>query len=198
MNAEEFITCPICLDIAIDAVESNCCTVVYCLNCSQTSCCPTCRASPFIVKPNKVIRRMVSSLPVECVCGSKITRGDMESHEILCSETIHQCSYNCCTFSDKTTKFLAHIQENHQRDLISIFTGKLKTVPNNEPDSDSITITEKPKVKCLYDYNASSGEDLTFRKGDIIIIHQKDPNGWWEGELNGKIGWVPANYVQEI
>jgi len=38
---------------------------------------------------------------------------------------------------------------------------------------------------------------LTFREGDIIIIVQKDPGGWWEGELNGKRGWIPANYVKE-
>ena len=36
-----------------------------------------------------------------------------------------------------------------------------------------------------------------FREGDVISIVRKDPNGWWEGELNGKRGWVPENYVQE-
>jgi len=30
-----------------------------------------------------------------------------------------------------------------------------------------------------------------------MIIHKKDPGGWWEGELSGKRGWVPANYLEE-
>nr|2DRK_A Chain A, Myosin heavy chain IB [Acanthamoeba castellanii] len=54
------------------------------------------------------------------------------------------------------------------------------------------------QVKALYDYDAQTGDELTFKEGDTIIVHQKDPAGWWEGELNGKRGWVPANYVQDI
>merc|ERR1711862_342602 len=56
----------------------------------------------------------------------------------------------------------------------------------------------KPQAKALYDYDATTDDELTFREGDIITILQKDPAGWWEGELNGQKGWVPANYVQEI
>jgi hypothetical protein len=37
------------------------------------------------------------------------------------------------------------------------------------------------------------------REGDIILIIDKDdPSGWWKGELNGKIGFLPTNFVQEL
>jgi len=54
----------------------------------------------------------------------------------------------------------------------------------------------RPTVKALYDYEASSNDELTFHEGDMITIIQKDNGGWWEGELRGKRGWIPANYVQ--
>lgn len=56
----------------------------------------------------------------------------------------------------------------------------------------------KPQARALYDYDATTEDELTFREGDVITILQKDPAGWWEGELNGQKGWVPANYVQAI
>ena len=55
----------------------------------------------------------------------------------------------------------------------------------------------KPKAQALYDYDASTPDELTFREGDILTVLQKDPGGWWEAELNGQKGWIPANYVQE-
>jgi len=55
-----------------------------------------------------------------------------------------------------------------------------------------------PKAQAQYAYTGSTQDELTFNEGDIIIIHKKDPGGWWEGELNGKRGWIPANYVYEI
>jgi len=59
-------------------------------------------------------------------------------------------------------------------------------------------VPAKPQVRALYDYDAQTADELTFKEGDTIIIHQKDPGGWWEGELNGRRGWVPANYVQDL
>jgi myosin-1 len=57
----------------------------------------------------------------------------------------------------------------------------------------------QPQCRALFDYPGEGDPNqLPFRSGDIIIIHQKDPAGWWEGELNGRRGWIPANYVEEI
>lgn len=55
-----------------------------------------------------------------------------------------------------------------------------------------------PQAKALYDYTGQTDEELSFHEGDLLSIHQKDPGGWWEGELNGRKGWVPANYLQEL
>eukprot|EP01117_Protostelium_nocturnum_P004462 TRINITY_DN1606_c0_g4_i1.p1 TRINITY_DN1606_c0_g4~~TRINITY_DN1606_c0_g4_i1.p1 ORF type:complete len:445 (-),score=127.67 TRINITY_DN1606_c0_g4_i1:602-1936(-) len=49
----------------------------------------------------------------------------------------------------------------------------------------------------LYDFDATSSEEISIKEGDVIRIILKDPSGWWEAELNGKIGYVPSNYLEE-
>ena len=39
---------------------------------------------------------------------------------------------------------------------------------------------------------------LKFKKGDIITVTQKEDGGWWEGTLDGRTGWFPSNYVEEL
>lgn len=39
----------------------------------------------------------------------------------------------------------------------------------------------------MYDYPGGEGQ-LSFRRGDRILITAKDASGWWTGELNGVVG----------
>jgi len=57
--------------------------------------------------------------------------------------------------------------------------------------------TTKPSCTAMYDYDAQTADEISFKVGQKIFIVQKDAGGWWEGEVNGKRGWIPANYVQE-
>ncbi|KAI0670978.1 SH3 domain-containing protein [Trametes maxima] len=36
---------------------------------------------------------------------------------------------------------------------------------------------------------------LTFRAGQVIHVINRDASGWWDGELDGRRGWFPSNYV---
>lgn len=36
---------------------------------------------------------------------------------------------------------------------------------------------------------------LAFRAGQVIHVLNRDPSGWWDGELEGRRGWFPSNYV---
>lgn len=43
-------------------------------------------------------------------------------------------------------------------------------------------------VKAKHNYKGSAADgELSFSKGDIIRILNKDESGWWKGELNGKV-----------
>ncbi|RXG72824.1 Nostrin [Armadillidium vulgare] len=54
------------------------------------------------------------------------------------------------------------------------------------------------RCKALYDYEANLYDELSIRTGDIINIHEKQPDGWWIGEVEGNVGIFPATYVEEI
>lgn len=50
-------------------------------------------------------------------------------------------------------------------------------------------------------YEATSSEQLSLQRGQLVLIRKKTDSGWWEGELqargrNRQIGWFPATYVK--
>ncbi|KAL6080375.1 Mitochondrial distribution and morphology protein 12, variant 2 [Balamuthia mandrillaris] len=68
-------------------------------------------------------------------------------------------------------------------------------VENEEDFSDSDDEDEETKemrkdclkVQALFDFNARNGNELTFFRGDIIFVYEKDSSGWWKGELEADI-----------
>uniref|UniRef100_A0A8C6RHF7 Proto-oncogene vav n=1 Tax=Nannospalax galili TaxID=1026970 RepID=A0A8C6RHF7_NANGA len=53
-------------------------------------------------------------------------------------------------------------------------------------------------AKARYDFCARDRSELSLKEGDIIkILNKKGQQGWWRGEIYGRIGWFPANYVEE-
>lgn len=53
-------------------------------------------------------------------------------------------------------------------------------------------------VKARYNFKQNNEDELSFNKGDMILVTRQEEGGWWEGTLNGKTGWFPSNYVREI
>lgn len=51
-----------------------------------------------------------------------------------------------------------------------------------------------------YPYEACNDDELTLREGDLITLISKDgqDRGWWRGELHGRIGVFPDNFVTLI
>ncbi|CAA7259976.1 unnamed protein product [Cyclocybe aegerita] len=50
----------------------------------------------------------------------------------------------------------------------------------------------------LYDFNAVESGDLSFRKGDVIVVTKKSDSvdDWWTGKANGRQGIFPANFIE--
>ncbi|XP_074478793.1 SH3 domain-containing kinase-binding protein 1 isoform X1 [Sebastes fasciatus] len=49
-----------------------------------------------------------------------------------------------------------------------------------------------------FDYEAQQDDELNLTVGDIILNIRRDDGGWWEGELGGRRGLFPDNFVREI
>ncbi|XP_046879911.1 SH3 domain-containing kinase-binding protein 1 isoform X1 [Hypomesus transpacificus] len=49
-----------------------------------------------------------------------------------------------------------------------------------------------------FDYEAQQDDELSLTVGDIIVNVRRDDGGWWEGELDGRRGLFPDNFVREI
>ncbi|XP_028628524.1 SH3 domain-containing kinase-binding protein 1 isoform X3 [Grammomys surdaster] len=64
-------------------------------------------------------------------------------------------------------------------------------------EMDSRTKT-KDYCKVIFPYEAQNDDELTIKEGDIVTLINKDciDVGWWEGELNGRRGVFPDNFVK--
>lgn len=75
--------------------------------------------------------------------------------------------------------------------------------PNNTPHATPNATRGGGKksfgvVRARYDFSARDRSELSLREGDTIkILTKKGQSGWWKGEVYGRVGFFPANYVEE-
>jgi hypothetical protein len=63
------------------------------------------------------------------------------------------------------------------------------------PGAAASPALQNVRVRALYDYVARNGNELGFKKGQIIFLYTSDDDGWASGELHGATGWFPSSYV---
>ncbi|XP_077996782.1 uncharacterized protein LOC144450088 [Glandiceps talaboti] len=73
-----------------------------------------------------------------------------------------------------------------------------ETIPADHTSGDEKTELSPTKARVLYDYIAKEENEINVRAGDVIIIKELVNHGWWKGEINGKCGLLPSNYVDVI
>ncbi|XP_033741607.1 SH3 domain-containing kinase-binding protein 1-like isoform X3 [Pecten maximus] len=77
-------------------------------------------------------------------------------------------------------------------------------VRRKEEESKPNTVTKREKhverALVRYSYTADNDDELTLQEGEIITILDKELEdaGWWKGEVNGRVGVFPDNFVEDL
>lgn len=58
-----------------------------------------------------------------------------------------------------------------------------------------ITETVPGEAVAKFDYAGRSEKELSFHKGDVLQVAQHMSKDWWKGSLHGRMGLIPAGYV---
>lgn len=88
------------------------------------------------------------------------------------------------------------------RKLLKFFQSK--SLPGTQAQSQTQTTSnEVVMVKALYDFNANTPEEISFKKGEHLAVmppfQQTEPAVWLKGKTrNGPVGFFPSNYVQLV
>ena len=94
----------------------------------------------------------------------------------------------------RTADFASSVQEQashaltHQRSRSHSVASHGSTISKN-----GVVYQEYYIAK--YDYEPESSNYLPFSAGQLIKIIRKHSSGWWDGELAGRRGWFPSNYL---
>ncbi|XP_013171667.1 PREDICTED: E3 ubiquitin-protein ligase SH3RF1-like isoform X1 [Papilio xuthus] len=55
-----------------------------------------------------------------------------------------------------------------------------------------------PHARAIYDFISKEPGDLSFKKGDTIMLQKKLDHFWYQGECSGRTGMFPITYVQVV
>lgn len=72
--------------------------------------------------------------------------------------------------------------------------------PPPPPPAPAAAPPKDPTYKALYDFMGQTSGELSLKKDDVILITQKENNGWWLGKRmdHSASGWTPAAYLEEV
>ena len=111
-------SCPICFELAEDAVETSCCHHVFCQPCLHLvqvdgKPCPQCRQN-FTSIVSHVSRRIIGNIPVECNyqgCTLRIGKSELKAHQAKCPHRQFKCPG--CMFQGRKNGFAQHLAKDH-------------------------------------------------------------------------------------
>ncbi|XP_076248441.1 uncharacterized protein LOC143188202 isoform X2 [Calliopsis andreniformis] len=101
-------------------------------------------------------------------------------------------------------EFLGEVEEGWWRGrlkgTVGVFPSNFVSPPVYQEVDEHKDQEKKEVCKVLFPYEAVNEDELTLTEGDLITLVSKDTpdKGWWMGELKGRVGLFPDNFVEVI
>ena len=94
------------------------------------------------------------------------------------------------------------LRDNTELNLVGVSCHSVVLIPISLQSSSVTTTSVSVKEQCmvLFPYVAQNEDELSLAEGQLITIITKDceDKGWWKGELDGRVGVFPDNFVKRV
>ncbi|XP_075882759.1 SLIT-ROBO Rho GTPase-activating protein 3 isoform X3 [Nelusetta ayraudi] len=65
-------------------------------------------------------------------------------------------------------------------------------------EAEHLPSEDEMEAVALFDYVARSPAELSFKVGELVILHSKASCDWWRGEVGGVKGLIPHKYISVL
>jgi len=114
--------------------------------------------------------------------------------------------------SSSTAPAPAYHQHAHDTGYVSSTETHAQTTPPPAVESSSQSPSTAPtspissttdgyavtRVRALHSFEPTEPNELAFEKGDIIKVVNREYKDWWRGQIRGRTGIFPVNYVVRL
>ncbi|XP_073885749.1 rho GTPase-activating protein 4 isoform X19 [Macaca fascicularis] len=72
---------------------------------------------------------------------------------------------------------------------------------DNEPELEAEMLAQEDDLEgvveavACFAYTGRTAQELSFRRGDVLRLHERASSDWWRGEHNGVRGLIPHKYI---
>ncbi|KAJ4455748.1 putative dual adapter for phosphotyrosine and 3-phosphotyrosine and 3-phosphoinositide [Paratrimastix pyriformis] len=134
----------------------------------------------------------VSSTPK--TCSRQISRGRMQPRRVLLAIPAAPSSRDAR--GRKNSRYSLQLRQGCPLELgqclVSDTTGEEAAI------GMSAEQPRRVRLQAQFDFQARVPNELSFKEGEIIDLIEKHESGMWKGELRGRVGLFPYNFVQEM
>ena len=92
---------------------------------------------------------------------------------------------------DHSTNYTHPDTSRVSTDNVSSLSTAITVAATSQAEASAIVT----RVKALHRFQPTEPGELAFEKGDIIKVVDRDYKDWWRGQLKGRTGIFPVNYV---
>jgi signal transducing adaptor molecule len=96
-----------------------------------------------------------------------------------------------------STGFVPSTETDAQGTAPPTVESSTSTAPTS-PTSSTTEGYAVTRVRALHGFEPTEPNELAFEKGDVIKVVNREYKDWWRGQLRGRTGIFPVNYVVRL